>query len=181
MDTGGMIFWAVIIIGALIYFIMKAPKAIISLEGSKDKKFEDEFIKIKFIFNTEIEFANLNTLKSIGFEIENISSSPIFIDWDNSIFIDPDGKPKKVMHLENIEFNKKSIQKPTLIEPDSNLIEGVVPVDNIDWPKGEDNPKPLPLLKAWKSKRSFLFRFLLVLKIEKNNKPYEFDFAVSKV
>ena len=100
--------------------------------GSKDFAFEDETIYFRILPRT--------ASKGIPLIFQNKSEEGIRILWDETAFVNGNGKAEKVIH-EGILLKDKSLtQMPTIVPPGSRVEDSITPVDRI---------MILPISKDW--------------------------------
>jgi hypothetical protein len=70
-------------------------------------------------------------LHAVSVIVTNTSSGPVEVDWEHSAFVDPTGRPQRVVHR-GVQLNQKSaIMEPSVIVPGATLREFVFPGDRI--------------------------------------------------
>ncbi|WP_028122766.1 hypothetical protein [Epilithonimonas tenax] len=96
---------------------------LVESEGVKKYSYIDDYIDI-LIFGTQDDFS---------FMLKNISQNSIKLIWNESVFVDFDGKSSKVMH-EGIKYSQKNEDQPSsIIIKDAILSEVVVPTSNVRY------------------------------------------------
>lgn len=91
----------------------------------KDFKYEDKFIGFTYkpiTFGSSIPVAFLNK-----------TNTPIKIIWDESAFINPSGQSEKIIHQGVQIINRNAPMSPSLIPPNANLIDSIIPTSRISW------------------------------------------------
>ena len=70
-------------------------------------------------------------LHAVSIVVTNSSPGPVEIDWEHSAFVDPTGRPQRVVHR-GVQLNQKaSLMEPTVIAPSTTLREFVFPSDRV--------------------------------------------------
>ena len=70
-------------------------------------------------------------LHAVSVIVTNTSSGPVEVDWEHSAFVDPTGRPQRVVHR-GVQLNQKSaVMEPSVIAPGETLREFVFPGDRI--------------------------------------------------
>lgn len=90
--------------------------------GSKEYKFENKYIQITYepdITDAGISFAFMNKSKDM-----------IKIIWDESVFINEDGSPKRVFHSGVTIKDRDKSQVPTIIPAGLTHTDILIPVDS---------------------------------------------------
>jgi hypothetical protein len=70
-------------------------------------------------------------LHAVSVIVTNTSPGPVEVDWEHSAFVDPTGRPQRVVHR-GVQLNQKSaVMEPSVIAPGATLREFVFPGDRI--------------------------------------------------
>jgi len=91
-------------------------------EGEETKyRFEDEMVEMVFFVEK----------KKISFSLLNKTKHSIKIVWDESVYIDQNGRSNRVMH-QGVKYIKKSQpQPPSIVAPLATIEDVVIPADNV--------------------------------------------------
>jgi hypothetical protein len=169
---------AILAIAVIIIHNGTAPIYQIAVSGGDICTLKEKSVRVAF--DNVGRSVNLRNLKLLGVIITNSSNEPIRVDWDASSFVDPDGQSCRVIHT-GVKFtNREKTQVPSTIASRSQLIESIVPVDNIKWITTE-GWNYHPLLLPWAGRKRFSFRVVLTMKIRGVEKHYEFRFSATKM
>ena len=96
---------------------------IISFEEGEETKyrFEDEMVEMVLFVDK----------KKISFSLLNKTKHSIKIVWDESVYIDQNGRSNRVMH-QGVKYIKKSQpQPPSIVAPLATIEDVVIPADNV--------------------------------------------------
>ena len=70
-------------------------------------------------------------LHAVSVVVSNTSPGPVEVDWEHSAFVDPTGRPQRVVHR-GVQLNQRSaVMEPSAIAPGATLREFVFPGDRI--------------------------------------------------
>ena len=91
-------------------------------EGEETKyRFEDEMVEMVLFVEK----------KKISFSLLNKTEHSIKIVWDESVYIDQNGRRNRVMH-QGVKYIKKSQpQPPSIVAPLETIEDVVIPADNV--------------------------------------------------
>lgn len=98
-------------------------------DESVSYRFEDELMDVIWNVNDEV----------FAFAIENKSSYPITILWDDVYYYDWQGNVHRVIHKNVMYSNSNLPQSPTVVCEDSTLAEYLLPTTNIHESTGVMN------------------------------------------
>jgi hypothetical protein len=68
-----------------------------------------------------------------SFVFKNKTNSPLQIVWDESNYIDPNGKAERIFHSGVKIIDRSQSQPPTNIPPQSSVSDDVIPIGNVTW------------------------------------------------
>jgi len=100
---------------------------------SKVVNFEEEGKIIYHYEDSLIKIAWLPASKSFAFAIENKSEHSIKIIWDESAYIDINGKAVRTIHSGIKYFDKEKTQTPTVIPKKSSIRDFLLPTDKLHY------------------------------------------------
>lgn len=103
--------------------------------GAKSFEFKNEDIQITYVPNIE----NAGT----AFSIHNLSSKPIKIIWDETLFINESGESEQVFHSGVVIKDRTQHQVPSIILPKGKLTDEIISIDNVYF--GVANWRYLPV------------------------------------
>src|SRR6185312_15483174 len=106
-----------------------------TFDDNMDRKYEPVDSKIMGFESKDLmikAFPNTTDAKT-HFEFINKSKNPISIDWNNSSFVDADGKAEKVFHGETMIKDRAQSLPPTMIPPGATVADDVVSIDSAEW------------------------------------------------
>lgn len=153
----------------------------ITNDGSASYLFEDELMNVMWSVNDEV----------FAFALENKSTYPITIPWDDVYYYDWQGNIHRVIHKNVKYINATMPQSSTIIHKDSTLAEYLLPSTNIHESTGLMNssyrikslfPSYISQKKADKSalKGQFVrIKFPVIVGNEK--KEYIFGFKIEDI
>jgi len=91
-------------------------------------RFSDESVMATFSFSREDGY-----YRRIGFTLENLSSDPITIDWDNSSITLPSNEASNVLR-EGMDYSDAGDSvAPTTVPPGTRVIDALCPTRNIEY------------------------------------------------
>ena len=160
----------------------------ISLEDpiqSETLEFTDSLISIKFEIRK----------KEIGFNIKNKSNRAIKINWDEIVYISPSGAAHRVIHSGIRYIDRNKPQAPSVIPPNANFSDIIVPSDNIYYlevPRTGivDLDLKFSKLEGWRvadliypgqDLKGKTFKVYMPLEIDGEKKNYTFTFKIKDV
>jgi len=112
---------------------------------SKELRYTDDVIDIKFIIGAEF----------IGFELHNKKDVGIKIKWDDCSYVSPSGETMRIIHSGVKLIDRDKPQAPTTIPPGAKIVDQFVPTGNIYWDTTSNvwHTKPLhPYKQGWLTK-----------------------------
>ena len=179
-----LVFIGVLIVISVIVYIATAPKYKVTLVGGVNK-FEDTQIEVLFPFSRS---ENLRSLKQIPIRLINKAPSPISVEWDSCVFVDPSGESRRVIHSGVKLIDRNAPQPASVVASRSKLADVLIPSDNIYYQEGSSAGntyipggwKEHPLLKRWAGREEFSFKAVLAVKADGQMKPYQFEFQAKK-
>jgi len=141
-------------------------------EESQSLSFQDDAVAIEFDISEE----------RIAFNLENKSSQPIQIDWNQVSYVDPDGSSNKVMHKGVKYANKDESLAPTTVPPNASIEDFILPTDLLvrtsdGWTEGSLFPDGSES-EAYDGQTFSLF---MPLEIGEETQNYNFTFEVADV
>jgi hypothetical protein len=154
-------------------------------EDATKYSFEDELIRIVWMATPE----------QLVFDLTNKTNHSIKINWDKAVYIDENGKSKRVMHSGVTYKDRNNPQPPTTVARLATVSDLVFPTENVDWvggPYGGWQIKPLfptssksgtpeDLLAKAKKYVGKSVQVLLPLETEETVNDYIFVFKVNHV
>lgn len=105
--------------GKVLYLKMTAPQENGSLEYS------DSGYGLSFVF--EPSFSEMQ------FSVTNNSKDMIKLVWDDTVFVDTDGQPSRIIHYGVRYDETEKTMVPTLIPPGATLRDAMAPANRIMW------------------------------------------------
>ena len=103
------------------------------------------------------------------------------IDWNKVVFVNHTKLSEKVMHTGVKFIKKEESQTPSLIVKDSILSDAIIPIDNINFIKGEW--VITPALQPYNDINSLVdkkFKVLFPIMIGEKTVDYLFTFKITK-
>ena len=96
---------------------------IVSFEEGEETKyrFEDEMVEMVLFVDK----------KKISFSLLNKTKHSIQIVWDESVYIDQNGRRNRVMHQGVKYINKSQPQPPSIVARGATIEDVVIPADNV--------------------------------------------------
>jgi hypothetical protein len=170
-----------------------APDTAGSVPTSKDAKYIYRFKQSSpgsaaFNFrDRDVSFYFRPGPSALYFKVENLQGRPVWIDWDHSNFIDPNGRSGKVAHGTTRWQNRLSPPAMTQVPGQQQYGDYVFPMDYLVDPGAvtSDEAQPhLPLLPDDTSAPSYSGREFgvdLVFMIEDKPRTYSFRYQVVSV
>jgi len=151
-------------------FKLVAPAQTSSLRHL-DTQFQDETIKITFVFMKESR-----EYRQIGFILDNMSDKAIAIDWDRCSFTSPTGEADNIMHAGEKFIDANRSTPPTTIPPGSKIIDAAIPSNSVSYSS----------YLGWTVSSMHLyegaeFGFYLFLTVEGESRDYNFRFKVKEL
>lgn len=130
--------------------------------------FADDDIHITF---------NLTALQ-IGFHIENRSSSPLRLEWDDMAFVDFEGSTHRVIHQGVRLIERNAPQPTTVIPPHASIDDLLYPADYVRWDSSISQWVNEPL---WKTDPPVGQQFQIFMPMQINGSKKEYSFVVKVV
>lgn len=144
--------------------------------------FKDDLIEIGFEC-----VGSGRQIDQIPFTLENKTSNPIRLIWDESAYIDPDKTSHKLLPL-GIRYIERDKQIPVTIIPPNSKIENIVyPSDYVEWDStrggrysiGEWVSNPIFSKKQLGELEILNFGVFMMLEIDGERKSYNFLFEIT--
>ncbi|MCC6349177.1 MAG: hypothetical protein IT347_06250 [Candidatus Eisenbacteria bacterium] len=127
------------------------------------------------------------TPTALYFRIENLQGRPVWINWDNSRFLDVNGRTGKVAHSTTRWSDRYSLQAQTQVPGQQQYSDYVFPMDDLTDPGstgGEDQQPHRPLIPEDQSAPMYTGRSFgvdLEFLVEDRPRTYTFRFQVASV
>jgi hypothetical protein len=122
---------------------------------------------------------------SVGFRLENRMGLPIKIFWDESTFLDINGRTYKAVHRGVTYDTKDMPQEPTYVRPGETYADFLIPVDLLNSPEAAAGQGVRAMLPTDLSAQSMIGRVFgpnLVLGLENDaRQTFEIRFKVASV
>jgi hypothetical protein len=118
--------------------------------------------------------------QQIAFQLQNRTTYPIRLNWDQMAYVDFDGSSHRVIH-EGVRFIQRNAPQPqTIIPPYANVEDFLYPADRVSWGTATGRWLEYPM---WPSIPSAGQKFAVFLPIEVNGtiKNYLFTIKVADV
>jgi hypothetical protein len=119
------------------------------------------------------------------FGVENLQGRPVQIDWDRSVFVDPNGRTAKVGHNSTRWRDRFSTRALTQVLPLQRYTDYVFSLDDLlDPGADEDTQLRRPLLPEDESAMTYAgktFGVDLVFMVENQPRTYTFRYQVQSV
>jgi hypothetical protein len=132
----------------------------------------------------DLSFYFRPTPEVLNMQVENLQASPVWIDWDRSVFRDIVGRTFKVAHSTTRWGDRYSVQAPTQILSLQNFSDYMVPMDYLLDPAGADYQLHRPIVPTDNSApqySSLEFGVDLVFLVQDQPRNYSFRFKVASV
>lgn len=143
-------------------------------ERSSEKVYSDEKIKVRFWIDE----------KKIYFQLSNLTSQPITIDWRKAVYIHTDGKTHAVANIDSLFTDRKDDPPPSQIPPGQTVNDFLAPSKNVEKLE-EWTWYAFPLFNLFDEKaydnRGKTFGVDLPVKAEGKWHTYKFRFEISNV
>ena len=171
--------------------IAGAADSVSSIPGSDNALYTFRFRQIepasdRFNFrDRELSFAFRPTPSALYFQVQNLLGRPVWIDWDHSVFFDPEGRSGPIANSASrwrARFDRLALtQVPAL----GRISEYAFPRDYlIDTGTSDDTQPRRPLLPEDQSAPSYtdrVFGMDLAMTVEDRPRTYSFRFRVASV
>ena len=141
-------------------------------EESRSLSFQDDAVAIEFDISEE----------RIAFDLENRSSQPIQIDWNQVSYVDPEGSSNKVMHKGVKYANKDESLAPTTVPPNASIEDFILPTDLVV--RTSEGWIERPLFPDGSESEAYdgqTFSLFMPLEIGEETQNYNFTFEVADV
>lgn len=133
----------------------------------------------------DLSFSFRPSPNALYFGVENLQGRPVPLDWDRSVFIDPNGRTTKVGHNTTRWRDRFSTQAYTQVLPQQRYTDYVFSLDDLlDPGASPDTQLRRPLLPEDNSAPTYSgksFGVDLVFLIESQPRTYSFRFQVQSV
>jgi hypothetical protein len=143
-------------------------------ENSPELILENENFDIGFTINRS----------RIGFQLQNKSSDPITIDWNQVSYVDPTGSSHRVMHQGVKYSNRDQSLAPTTIPPNASIEDIVLPTDNVSYSSEINEWTRDPLFPSGTGAEAYegqSFSVFMPLEIGGETQNYNFVFKIDDV
>lgn len=132
----------------------------------------------------ELTFFFRPTPSALHMHVENLTERPIWIEWDNSRFIDRLGRSENVAHASTRWEDRYGSQAETQIPGFERYTDYMFPVDYLVDPAGSNDQLHRPLFPEDTTAPHYtdsVFGVDLVFRIDQESRPYTFRFRVRSV
>lgn len=122
--------------------------------------------------------------QALYFRVENRQNRPVWIDWERSVFYDPNGRSDKVAHATTRWEDRFKSQPSTQIAGLQQFGDYVLPMGYLYDPAGRDAQPHRPLLPEDSTAPQYADRIFgvdLVFVVEDRPRTYPFRFKVASV
>lgn len=171
--------------------VIGASDSVGAIPGSPDALFRYRFRQIdpasdRFTFqDRELSFYFKPTPDALHFQVENRQDRPVWIVWERSAFIDPDGRSGKVAHSTTRWDDRFKVQPDTQI-PGLQRYTGdyLLPLDYLFDPAGSTQQTHRPLFpedQRAPQNEDKVFGVDLSFLIDERPRTYSFRFRVVSV
>jgi len=172
--------------------VSNAADSVSSIPGSADAAFVYRFKQTEpassgtFSYrDRDLTFSFRPSPNALYFGVENLQGRPVQLDWDRSVFYDPNGRTGKVGHSTTRWRDRFASQAYTQVLPQLRYSDYVFAMDDLLDPGGEpDTQLRRPLLPEDTSAPTYAgktFGVDLVFIIEGQPRTYAFRFQVQSV
>jgi hypothetical protein len=167
-----------------------ADDSVAVIPGSPDALYRYRFRQVdppsdRFTFqDRELSFYFKPTPDALRFQVENRQNRPVWILWDRSSFIDPNGASGKVGHGTTRWADRFKVQPDTQIPALGSYGDYVLPLDYLLDPAGSDQQLHRPLFPEDHTAPQYADRTFgvdLVFMVEERPLTYSFRFRVASV
>ncbi len=172
--------------------VSHAADTVGSIPGSADAKFVYRFRQTDpaasgtFSYrDRDLSFSFRPSPNVLYFGVENLQGRPVQIDWDRSVFLNPDGQTAKVAHSSTRWRDRFSTQAFTQVLPQQRYTDYVFSIDDLlDPGASPDTQLRRPLLPEDSSAPAYAdksFGVDLLFLVEGQPRTYTFRFQVVSV
>lgn len=172
--------------------VSNAADSVGAVPGSPDALFIYRFKQTEpggggtFAFrDRDLSFSFRPSPNALFFGVENLQGRPVQIDWDRSVFHDPNGHSGKVGHSTTRWGDRFSVQALTQVSPQQRYSDYVFAMDDLLDPGADpDTQLRRPLLPEDTSAPTYAdktFGVDLVFLVENQPRTYTFRFQVVSV
>ena len=174
--------------------VSSASDSVGAVPGSPDAKYVYRFVMTepsgsgrgRFAFrDRDLSFSFRPSPNALYFGVENLQGRPVQIDWDRSVFADPNGRAGKVGHGTTRWRDRFSTRALTQVLPQQRYSDYVFALDDLlDPGANPDVQLRRPLLAEDSSAPTYAektFGVDLVFLIENQPRTYTFRFQVLSV
>ena len=158
--------------------------------GSPDAQFGYRFRQTqpgsdRFTFyDRDVSFYFRPTPEALHFQIENKQDRVIWIDWDRTSMLTPDGATSKAAHAPSTYRERFSVQAPTQIRGLQRYSDYVFPIEYLVDPGQSDQQVHRPLFPEGDTAPNYSGREFgvdLAMRIDNQPRTYSFRFKVVSV
>ncbi len=158
--------------------------------GSPDAKFAYRFKQTepgsdRFTFyDRDLSFYFRPAPDALHFQIENKQDRPVWIDWDRTQVLSPDGTTSKAAHSGTTFRDRYGAQTPVQIRGLQRYSDYVLPIEYLLDPGGSDQQLHRPLLPEDTTAPNYSGREFgvdLALRVDNQPRSYGFRFRVVSV
>jgi hypothetical protein len=139
----------------------------------------------RFTFqDRELSFYFRPTPEALHFQIENRTDRPVWIDWDRSSFMSPNGSSGQIAHAATRWQDRYGTQPPTQIVGLQRYSDYAFPADYLVDPAGDERQLHRTLLPEDDTALHYVDRAFgvnLTFRIDDRLIPYTFRFKVASV
>ena len=172
--------------------VSTAADSVGAVPGSADAAFVYRFRQTEpassstFSFrDRDLSFSFRPSPNVLYFGVENLQGRPVQIDWDRSVFVDPNGRTGKVGHVSTRWRDRFSTQAPAQVLPQQRYTDYVFSIDDLLDPGATpDTQLRRPLLPEDTGALTYAGRTFgvdLVFLVENQPRTYTFRFQVQSV
>lgn len=169
-----------------------APDTTGSIPGSANALYTFRFKQTepssdRFTFrDRDLSFFFRPSPTSLYFRVENLQGRPVWIDWDKSTFVDPNGRVGKVAHTGTRWRERFSAQAQTQVGGQQQYGDYLVPMDYLVDPgtATQDDQPHRPIVPEDQSAPTYSGRTFgvdLMMIVEDRPRPYSFRFQIASV
>lgn len=133
--------------------------------------FADEFVEVRVTVEARVQLS-----------LHNKTEHPIRIDWNEVMFVEPNGTAVKVLHEGVRLADKNNAGPPTTVPPMARLEDSLVPSDRVVWSDLLDRWEENPLFPSGESAAALdgkEFGLFLPIKVGDKTQNYSFRFRIS--
>lgn len=170
--------------------VVGAIDSLAPVPGSPDAMYRYRFRQVdpasdRFTFqDRELSFYFRPTPDALHFQVENRQDRPVWIQWERSTFLDPQGGTGRVAHSSTQWQDRFKTQADTQIPGLQRYSDYVLPLDYLLDPAGTDQQIHRPFLPEDRTAPQYsdrLFGVDLAILVEGQSRTYTFRFRVASV